>query len=188
MEVNFPRVGGAYGGKQAWFDNKTWAAGGCGVIAAANVYYYFRGEKEVDKDLYMDLAQALYYWLRPIHFFNPIYKEDTYGLISSRLWRDRSLRFFRIRGLELEAKTHRYIKAGAFSLIKRALNQGQLPVIMVLGLPGTTRYNNHFMVVTGYEGENLIVSSWGRRIVIPFAKLSQGGNFFKLVLFKKKQE
>lgn len=185
MELHFPIVSGAYGGNQAWFEKELWAAGGCGVIAAANLYYYFKGELVVDRADYMELATALYYWLRPLHFFNPSYSHDTYGLISAGLFRDRTLRFFRIRGLQLQARIHRFIKKRALGLIKEGLDRGELPLIMVQGIPKTNAYVNHFMVVTGYEGDSLYLSSWGRKLLVPFSELSQGGNFFNLLLFRR---
>ena len=74
---------------------------------------------------------------------------DTYGLISAGLFRDRTLRFFRIRGLQLQARIHRFIKKRALGLIKEGLDRGELPLIMVQGIPKTNAYVNHFMVVTG---------------------------------------
>lgn len=186
MELAFPKINKSYGGDQAWFDKKLWAAGGCGVIAGANAYFFFKGELSPQKKTYMEEATALYYWLKPVHFFNPLNSQDTYGFISVSLWRDRLLRFFRIRGLEVEARTYRFIRSSALGLVKEALDRGQLPIIMVLGLPGSNPYVNHFMTVTGYEGDSLIVSSWGRKITIPFKELKEPGNFFHLAILEGK--
>ncbi|NLY36215.1 MAG: hypothetical protein GX046_03145 [Tissierellia bacterium] len=185
MELkNFPDVQGSYGGNQSWFEKSLWAAGGCGVIASSNIYYYFKKENKIRKEDYMALARALYYWLKPLHFFNPQIKEDTYGIISPGLWTQRSLRFFRLRGLFLEAKVFRFIRKRALVEAKRALLKGQLPAIMVLGPPGSTPYVNHFMVITGFSGDRLIFSTWGKRMELEFDELAAPGIFFHLIVFK----
>ncbi len=185
MEVKFPIIEGYYGGNQAWFDKKLWAAGGCGVIAGANLYFFFKEDYRPTKEAYMQEAVALYHWLKPLHLFNPLNTEDTYGFISVSLWRDRLLRFFRIRGLDVSTRVHRFIRNSALELSIKALDRGELPVIMVMGIPKSSKYVNHFMVITGYEGEDLLVSSWGRKIRIPFTELRGGANFFHLAIFKR---
>lgn len=185
MELkNFPDVQGSYGGNQSWFKKSLWAAGGCGVIASANIYFYFLQEKRVKKEDYMALATALYYWLKPIHFFNPNSKEDTYGMISPGLWAQRSLRFFRLRGLFLETKIFRFVRKKALAEAKSALLRGEIPAIMVLGPPGSTPYVNHFMVITGFSADKLFFSTWGRKVEIDFKDLAAPGIFFHLIVFK----
>lgn len=185
MELkNFPLVQGSYGGNQAWFKKSLWAAGGCGVIASANIYYYFLEKKNVDKKEYLELATALYYWLKPLHFFNPHSKEDTYGMISPGLWAQRTVRFCRIRGIFLETKVFRFIRKRALLEAKKALLKGELPAIMVLGPPASTPYVNHFMVITGFSGDKLIFSTWGRKVEIDFSELAAPGIFFHLIIFK----
>lgn len=186
MERAFPRIEGSYGGNQSWFPRSLWAAGSCGVIAAANVYYYYyQGTLEPDRAEYMALSTALYHWLKPVNAFNPFYHEDTLGILSVSLWCQRALRFFRIRGLALEAQIFRFIRQKALVEAKKALLRGELPVLFVLGTPGSTPYTNHIMVLTGFEKERLIVSTWGEKRTIPFSELARAGNFFHLVVFKR---
>lgn len=186
MEYHFLTIEGSYGGNQAWFTKSLWAAGGCGVIAAANVFYYFKGPKEVSKDDYMEVARALYYWLSPLHFYNPSSEENTYGMVSFTHWYRRCLEFFDLRGVHLEARRVLFMRKRALVEIRKALYRGELPVLAVLGVPGVSPYGNHYMVVTGIEGDNILFSTWGQRRVVNFSELCRPGIFFHLATFKRK--
>ena len=186
MEINFPTIEGSYGGNQSWFTKSLWAAGGCGVIATANLYYYFSEQFSPGRNEYMEVATALYYWLSPFHFYNPSIEENTYGMISFTHWYRRTLEFLDLRGVHLSARRVLFMRKRALVEIKKALYRGEVPVLAVLGVPGVTPYGNHFMVVTGIKDQTIIFSTWGQRREVPFKELCLPGIFFHLAAFKRK--
>lgn len=186
MEVKFPTIEGSYGGNQAWFSKSLWAAGGCGVIASANLYSYFSDRQNMSKDEYMQVATALYYWLSPLHFYNPSTTENTYGMISFTHWYRRTLEFLDLRGVHLQGRRKLFMRKRALVEIRKALHRGELPVLAVLGVPGVSPYGNHYMVVSGIKGDVLIFSTWGQRREVKFSELCLPGIFFHLAAFKRK--
>lgn len=187
---NFPRIDNTYfGGNQVWMKEKKHAAGGCGVIAAANLVEYYRGHKQVSRSAYMVAVESLYHWLSPIHLYNPFARENTFGLPFFKQYVLRLSRYLKIIGLERRPEFlqyHSYQAAEAF--IRQAMIDQDPVILLIIGHRKLKRYNNHYMTITGFDEENFVVhfSTWGVEENLPLTDIYQGATIFKLARLKAK--
>lgn len=166
----------SYGGSQQWLEGKSRQAAACGLIAAADVLLYLRGERELTREEYLAYLDSLrrYFPLIPYR-----------GIDGVRLAVGLS-RCLRAAGLPYRA---RWCASGE-KLFARAeeMLERDIPVILSIGpnLPAFWRAEKltlyrrtaegaylpaeatraHFVTVTGLDGEYLRISSWGRQLFI----------------------
>lgn len=187
--VNFPIIDSTYfGGNQAWMSQKKHAAGGCGVIAAANLTAYYRGQTELSRDSYMVVVESLYHWLSPVHLFNPFAPENTYGLPFFRRFARRLARYFESIGLHRQPEILSqpgYEAAREF--IRRSLQAADPVIILIIGHRRLKRYNNHYMTITGFDdaAQTVFFSTWGVEESLPLRQLYHGATIFRLARFKQ---
>ena len=185
----FPVIDNTYfGGNQAWMKQKKHAAGGCGVIAAANLVEYYRGNNQVSRDAYMVAVESLYHWLSPIHLYNPFARENTYGLPFFKQYVLRLARYLKIIGVERTPEFlnyHGYQAAEDF--IRRSIQQTDPVIMLIIGHRRLRRYNNHYMTITGYDevGFTVYFSSWGVEESLPLREIYHGATIFRLARLKQ---
>lgn len=181
---NFPLIDNTYfGGNQAWMREKRHAAGGCGVIAAANLVHYYRGIETVSKDTYMVAVDSLYHWLSPLHLFNPFAPENTLGLPFFKQYMHRLAQYLEIFDIDREPELFRansYLAAEEF--IRRSISQADPVIVLLIGHRRLKLYNNHYMTITGFEEDGFLLqlSTWGAEEKLPLKELYFGATIFRL--------
>lgn len=169
-ELYFPIAwegGTAYGGDQHWFADPLRREDGCGAVAACNLLAALAaqggrygalapaGAGEIGGFLpYMD---ELYDQLSPGFF----------GCWSRKKWTKRVLRWAGDRGVRLKAHG---ISAGApeeacAALIREGLSKGKPVAALNLwkGLRRPYPYGWHWVTITDFPGDELVLSTWGQR-------------------------
>ena len=167
---------GSFGGSQNWFADRTMQRCGCGVVACADVLLYLKGQSDLSRDEYLRYAASIrrYFPLIPGHGIDGL--RLAWGLN----------RCLQKAGLPYRARWSASGKRFWERLTEMLGND--LPVILSIGpnfpriwgkqklrlfrrtedgayvLAESTRA--HFVTVTGYDGEWLEISSWGRRLYI----------------------
>lgn len=185
----FPLIDNTYfGGNQAWMKEKRHAAGGCGVIAAANLVHYYRGYRSLSKESYMVAVDSLYHWLSPLHMYNPFSPENTFGLPFFKQYMNRLSRFLQVFGIDRKPEflsSNSYPAAEEF--IRRCISEGDPVILLIIGHRKIKRYNNHYMTITGFEeaGFVLYLSTWGVEETVPLRDLYYGATIFRLGRLKE---
>lgn len=184
----FPRIDNTYfGGNQVWMKEKKHAAGGCGVIAAANLVEYYRGHGEVSKDRYMVAVESLYHWLAPLHLYNPFAEENTYGLPFFRQYVQRLNRYLLSIGISRQPE---FLKKPGYraaeDFVRRSIDESDPVILLVIGHRKLKRYNNHYMTITGYDETDFVihVSTWGVEETMPLREIYQQATIFRLARLK----
>lgn len=178
----FPIIDGSYGGNQAWFTHPREQGDGCGVVAAANLYFYYKDRKQVTKHHFLSVAEDFYKELRPLHFYNPFSKVNSYGLPFF------SLTMKRI-GKKLQRPVQIYrgkneVLAKAF--IKKNILRAQPVILLIIMNKNIGHFSNHYVTITSFrEDEEFILgfSSWGTYYERPLRVLLEGSLFFRLGAF-----
>lgn len=189
IEKRIPLVEGRfYGGNQAWFPRTTERGDGCGVMAAANLYYYYRFPQGSSPSVpeYMQTARQLYTALRPLHLWNPASPVNSWGLPFFRRTLRRMQEYFFRKGVIGRFVIHKGSKASAAGFIRESLGKGHPPILLLMGDPRKSPYNNHYLLVTGIDEEDtLIVSTWGQRQELPLGQLLSDAIIARLGRFQE---
>jgi hypothetical protein len=174
IEQRIPRIDdNEYGGNQAWFSRQIEQGDGCGVIAATNLFYYYRYPEgsAPSKEEYLQTARELYKHLKPLHLWNPFSSVNSYGLPFFTRTLDRIRRFLFLRSIIREVDIFRGRKRTMELFIRRSLREGDPVLFLTIGHPKRSPYNNHYVLITGIEGDKLIVSTWGQRRELSLKRL-----------------
>ncbi len=174
IEKRIPRIDAKeYGGNQAWFSREIEQGDGCGVIAATNLFYHYRYPQgsAPKREEYLQVARELYVYLKPLHFWNLFSPVNSYGLPFFAKTLDRTRRYLFQHGVIREVEIFRGRKTTMELYIRRSLREEDPVLLLTMGIPGKSPFNNHYLLVTGMEEDRLIVSTWGQRQELSLKKL-----------------
>lgn len=187
---NYPRIDNTYfGGNQAWMKEKKHSAGGCGVIAAANLVHYYQGHSQLTRDRYMVAVDSLYHWLSPVHLYNPFADENTYGLPFFGQYLRRLAKYLATLGIEKRVEIlYRPGYQAAEDFVRRAIADGDPAIVLIIGHRKLKRYNNHYITITGYSEPDFVVSfsTWGVEESLPLRQLYHQATIFRLGRLRSK--
>lgn len=179
-----------FGGDQSWFQDAKKKAGGCGVVAAANVVLYYLGRFSPNKSTFLQAMNSLYYVLNPLHFFNPFIKENTLGLPFFNRVIHRTAIYLRSIGVD---KAYKTMSKTSFDQMKHfimeAIDSKDPVILFILFHKKLKYYNNHYMTITGYQdtpGFLLEISTWGSKVHLTLEEIYDGSLFLNLGTFYDK--
>ncbi len=174
VEQRIPRVDAkTYGGNQAWFEEEIQRGDGCGVIAAANLFYVYRHRSgsAPTREEYMLIAEEMYKYLKPLHLWNPLSPINSFGLPFFKTTFERIQRFLKLYDIACEVEIFKGMRRSIPFFIRRSLRREDPVLLFAIGLPKKSPYNNHYVLITAIQGDTLVVSSWGQRLELSLHQL-----------------
>lgn len=168
----------AYGGRQAWFTEKSQRLRGCGPVAAANILCYLARSEEKYRPLYSDgtLTQAHFFTLMT-EMYTALAPRLVGGVFTRRRFVQGVTRWAKSRGVPLTARVsgpRTHSRQEAMAMIRQGLERDRPVAALNLKLrytvpPGGSNFGWHWVTITGLETGpdgrmRIVVSSWGRMV------------------------
>lgn len=184
LRTPFAMVRGAYGGSQMWHQDKRLVQTGCGPVALANIFAFYRFLNLSVKEM-TDLQVKVTDYLKgpvftPWQFISgtrKLFGKYGIGLDADVIFSFSSERFSYIRAVEL---------------IKRELLENR-PVMILTGPDRPFKktfahdFRNHWVTVTALtvtEKETVTVSSWGTQYQLDLKRLLDSKIFMAVIAIR----
>ena len=178
-------IDGMYGGNQMKYSGitKFWKKReGCGFVAIANCYGYYKYKKSGYKTSYTEtefikLMEEVY-----THF------DFEIGIFYENIFIDKCKSFAKKKNCNVNCTTRNFNSSDFYESIAISLKVNVSGALLSKGGGGNGKFNNHWVLVTGIDkivkdkiitGYKLTISSWGEKYI---TELSDFGNYVGIVM------